>query len=111
MVRAVFCFWGVQKVMIIAKQASAADRRLARERGREWKQFRRDFLYSQQHLAHALGCALRTVSAIESGCEVYAPHYGLLRRFRDLKEKMERAHGPRPVQPDHTPTYAAQRGA
>jgi DNA-binding XRE family transcriptional regulator len=69
---------------------AAADRKQARARGEEWKQFRRDFLFSQNALADHLRCSRRTVSAIESGREVINPHLDLLRRFRDFKRKQQR---------------------
>lgn len=57
-------------------------------RAEEWKQFRKDFLYSQGDLAQALNCARRTVVAVESQ-EVTQPHPSLLRKFRDLKLEHE----------------------
>lgn len=83
----------------------------ARARAQEWKTFRKDFLYSQKYLAQTLDCGLRTVAAIESGREVIAPHYDLLRRFRDLKAKMQKAYGAPVPQPDRSQTFAAQREA
>ena len=75
---------------------SAASQALSREsqkqrseRAAEWKQFRRDFLFSQGNLADALGCSRRTVVAVEGGKEVTSPHYDLLRKFRDLRLKHE----------------------
>jgi DNA-binding XRE family transcriptional regulator len=58
-------------------------------RAAEWKQFRRDFLFSQSNLAEALKCSRRTVTSVESGREVVQPSYALLRRFNELKLKCE----------------------
>jgi|HubBroStandDraft_5_1064220.scaffolds.fasta_scaffold1104685_2 DNA-binding XRE family transcriptional regulator len=72
------------------------DLKLAAQRAKEWKGFRRNFLYSQKHLAHALRCSRRTVCAVESGHEVMAPSFVVLRRFRDLKRRQEQLNGPPP---------------
>ena len=64
-------------------------------RAEEWKQFRRDFLYSQSHLAAALNCSRRTVTAVENA-EVASPHYDTLRRFMTLKQKHEDQHDSKP---------------
>jgi DNA-binding XRE family transcriptional regulator len=73
-------------------QLSADDRREIIERAKEWKQFRRDYLFSQGHLADALICCKRTVAAVESGREIIRPKVELLRRFRSLKQKMQRQY-------------------
>jgi DNA-binding XRE family transcriptional regulator len=57
-------------------------------RAREWKQFRRNFLFSQRDLAHALKCSLRTVQAVEG--EETVPQARIKRRFRDLKTEQEK---------------------
>ena len=62
-----------------------------RRRALEWKRFRATFLYSQLHLAQALGCSRRTVCAIENAEST--PQYSLLRRFRTLKRQQEREEG------------------
>jgi len=77
----------------LRSKVSAEDRQLACARAVEWKQFRRDFLYSQLYLANALKCSRRTICSIESGREVMAPSYELLRRFRDLKKRQEKING------------------
>jgi hypothetical protein len=77
--------------MPLTKKPSAEDLKIAKARAQEWKLFRRAYLYSQGHLANALHCGKRTVASIESGREVMRPSYGLLRRFRDLKWKHDRA--------------------
>ena len=82
--------------MPIAKKPSREQLQQARIRAKEWRQFRRDYLYSQNNLAHALRCSRRTVASIESGREVMAPSIVVLRRFRDLKRKQEQLHGPPP---------------
>jgi DNA-binding XRE family transcriptional regulator len=82
--------------MPVAVNPSNEDQKRARSRAVEWKQFRRDFLYSQKYLAHTLRCSRRTISAVESGREVHNPHPELLRRFQTLKlkhEKQARANG------------------
>jgi DNA-binding XRE family transcriptional regulator len=58
-------------------------------RAREWRKFRSEFMYSQNDLAHVLGCARRTIFSIEHG--LTSPRFGLLRRFRILKTKEERS--------------------
>jgi DNA-binding XRE family transcriptional regulator len=83
----------------------------AKARAKEFKTFRKDYLFSQKYLAQTLDCGLRTVAAIESGREVIAPHYDLLRRFRDLKAKMQKAYGAPVPQFDRSQTFAAQREA
>jgi len=75
--------------MVVAKHARPADRKLARERAREWKRFRQDYLYSQRHLAAALGCSKRTISAVETAETTY-PLRRTLQRFAALKRKHER---------------------
>ena len=78
--------------MAVAVNPSIEDRKRAVARSREWKLFRRDFLYSQKHLAHALRCSRRTVVAVE-GAEVLSPNIELLRRFRDLKRRQQMVNG------------------
>jgi DNA-binding XRE family transcriptional regulator len=53
-----------------------------RKRARQWRKFREDFLYSQEHLATALNCARRTVYAVEAGAVI--PSLRLQRAFRDV---------------------------
>jgi len=77
--------------MPVATSPTDEDMRRARERAEEWRSFRKQFLYSQGNLAQALRCSRRTVSAVESGREVFNPGVGLLRRFCDLKLRYERA--------------------
>jgi DNA-binding XRE family transcriptional regulator len=77
--------------MPVATNPSIEDLKRARARALEWKEFRRTFLYSQRHLAAALQCSRRTVSAVENGRESIHPHVELLRRFRDLKRRHEKA--------------------
>ncbi len=67
---------------------SPDDLKRARVRASEFKRFRRDYLYSQRYLADALQCSRRTIVAIES-MEVINPHVDLLRKFRDLKQRLE----------------------
>jgi DNA-binding XRE family transcriptional regulator len=60
-----------------------------RTRAREWKKFRRDYLYSQENLATALGIGRRTITAIEAGeCN---PTPRILRAFRDLVKRERQA--------------------
>lgn len=63
------------------------DKKQALTRAREWKQFRKAHLFTQQRLADSLGCGRRTICAIESGREVFAPRADLLRGFRELKRE------------------------
>jgi DNA-binding XRE family transcriptional regulator len=76
-----------------AQKSTREERQRAAERALEWRQFRVNYLFSQGNLAHALGCCRRTICAIESGREVMAPSYELLRRFRDLKKRQEKING------------------
>ena len=80
--------------MPTAKNPSTEDRQLARARAIEWRTFRKTYLYNQSHLAHALHCSRRAVSAIESGREVFNPNFDLLRRFRTLKKRQMTINGP-----------------
>jgi hypothetical protein len=57
-------------------------------RAREWKKFRRDFLFSQSDLAVALKCSLRTVQCVEG--RYSTPMLGLQRRFRELVREQKR---------------------
>lgn len=52
----------------------------------EWRQFRRDFLYSQEQLAQALDISRRTIQSIESAATVY-PHCDIQRKFVTLKQE------------------------
>ena len=55
---------------------------------REWKAFRRNFLFSQNNLATALGISRRTVTNVEAGECI--PSLKAQRAFRDLKRQQER---------------------
>jgi hypothetical protein len=57
-------------------------------RAQMWKVFRRDYLFSQRDLAHALRCSLRTIQAVEA--EETVPQARIQRRFRDLKSEQEK---------------------
>lgn len=81
---------GVRPVPPRTPPISAADRKQARVRAAEWKQFRRDYMFSQSNLADALGCTRRQIGVVESGKEVYRPHAALLRRFALLKIEQKR---------------------
>jgi DNA-binding XRE family transcriptional regulator len=59
------------------------------QRALAWRRFRRDFLYSQKDLAHALRLGLRTVSAIEN--EESVPTLPTLRAFRNLVRREREA--------------------
>jgi DNA-binding XRE family transcriptional regulator len=96
--------------MPTAAKPSSEDVRQARIRAVEWKSFRRDFLFSQKHLAYALRCSRRTICAIEGG-EVVHPHVELLRRFRDLKRRQERVNGSPARYTGIADVFAQQRGA
>jgi DNA-binding XRE family transcriptional regulator len=76
--------------MPVAINPRREDLKRAAARSREWKQFRRDFMYSQKFLAHTLKCSRRTICAIENGRESITPHADLLRKFRDLKRRHEK---------------------
>jgi DNA-binding XRE family transcriptional regulator len=62
------------------------ERRIIRQRAVEFRRFRRDFLYTQAALAESIRCAKRTIADIELG-KTINPNAGLLKRFRDLKQK------------------------
>jgi DNA-binding XRE family transcriptional regulator len=89
---------------------SSEDAREARIRAVEWKTFRRDFLFSQKHLAYALRCSRRTICAIE-GAEVMHPSFALLRRFRELRRRQERINGSPTSYTGIADLFAQQRGA
>jgi DNA-binding XRE family transcriptional regulator len=65
------------------------DRKEREARAKEFRQFRRNFRYSQTNLAAALKCSRRTIVSVESGDEVVRPRRGLLQRFDALKAKVE----------------------
>jgi DNA-binding XRE family transcriptional regulator len=75
--------------MPVAKNPTKEERQRSAERAREWREFRKTYLYSQGNLAHALRCGRRTVCAIESA-ETIQPNWLLLRRFRALKQRHEK---------------------
>ena len=75
--------------MIAARHASAADRKRAKARAEEWREFRRTYLYNQSHLAATLHCSKRCISGIETAETTY-PYARLLARFAALKRKHER---------------------
>jgi DNA-binding XRE family transcriptional regulator len=67
-------------------------RKQAAERAAEFRQFRADFLFSQEMLAGRIGCSKRCVSDIELGVTIN-PRPLFLRRFRELKqEEMLKLH-------------------
>lgn len=68
---------------------NADDRRKARARAYEWRQFRHNFLYTQRLLAETLGCARRTVVSIETASTL-RPRADLLRKFKALQLKHEK---------------------
>jgi DNA-binding XRE family transcriptional regulator len=76
--------------MALAINPTRTDKQERQQRAAEWKQFRRDFLYSQDNLADALQCSRRTITGIEGGKEVIRPRASLLRRFNALKAKCEK---------------------
>jgi DNA-binding XRE family transcriptional regulator len=81
-----FSFWS--EVMAVAlKTRSVEDKRIAQARAREWRAFRRDYLFSQVWLADALHCSRRTVIDVESGKG--NPRPGMLRKFMQLKRRHE----------------------
>jgi len=57
-------------------------------RAEEFRKFRRDYLFSQGHLAQALKCSRRTIVNVEGAFR--KPHHDLLRRFRILVNKHTR---------------------
>jgi DNA-binding XRE family transcriptional regulator len=67
-------------------RSMTADER--RRRAREWKKFRRDYLFSQAALAETLGITRRTVCSIEQGAVV--PTFRVQKLFRDLVREQKR---------------------
>jgi predicted transcriptional regulator len=96
--------------MPTAAKRSSEDVRQARIRAAEWKSFRRNFLFSQKHLAYALRCSRRTVCAVE-GAEVMHPSFDLLRRFRELRRRQERINGSPTSYTGIADLFVQQRGA
>lgn len=89
------------------------ERLRAAARAQEWRAFRQTYLYSQGHLATALQCGRRTVCAIEHA-EIMHPSYDLLRRFKALRQRHERADAAHAlhVAPAYAPAERLmQRGA
>lgn len=80
--------------MPTATNPSRDDLKCAGDRAVEWKEFRRNFLYTPNWLAKELECCRRTIVGIEAGKTIH-PHPDLLRRFRVLKQKQERVNGQR----------------
>jgi predicted transcriptional regulator len=72
------------------RRVTTEDKQRVKMRADEFKNFRRDYLFSQGHLATAIRCSRRTISAIEAGTVIF-PHVGVLKRFRELRQKYERA--------------------
>ncbi len=70
------------------------DRTKQRAIAKEWKAFRAKYLFTQQHLAEALGVSRRTVQYVESG-KGQSPDWPCipgdetLAKFRALKTKFE----------------------
>src|SRR4051812_32890423 len=90
-----FFFGG--NIMAVTVNPSATELKRAKARAAEWRQFRRNFLYSQLALAEALQISRRSVVAVETGREVITPHPDTLRAFRELKRKLETQFGKREV--------------
>lgn len=76
--------------MAKAVSPSKEERQRAAERAKEWREFRQNFLYTQQYLASVLQCGRRTIVSIEHA-EIMQPNYDLLRRFKALRQRHERA--------------------
>jgi DNA-binding XRE family transcriptional regulator len=51
----------------MAAKATRADFAMQRKIGREWREFRQEFLFTQTMLAEALGISRRAVQIVESG--------------------------------------------
>ena len=60
-----------------------------RRRAKEWRKFREDYLYSQEHLASMLQCTRRTVSSVEAAATI--PSLRIQRAFRALLKQERRA--------------------
>lgn len=60
------------------------------ERARVWRQFRKDYLFTQKRLADIVGISRRTVQQIEAG--TITPQSNTLRLFLVIKKKHE-THG------------------
>jgi len=64
---------------------------IRQRRAKEWKQFRRDHLFTQERLAEVLGVSRGTVQNVER--ERHDPMAQLESRFRALKAKHARGRG------------------
>jgi predicted transcriptional regulator len=64
-----------------------ADLQEREKRKKEWRQFRKEHLFTQVNLAEFLGISRRTVQLVEAGR--VSPFPGTLRRFLALKAKHE----------------------
>ena len=64
---------------------TAEDRKRAHQRAIEWREFRKNYLFSQRVLGECLHCGRRTITAIENE-ETLWPSLDLLHRFRDLQQ-------------------------
>jgi DNA-binding XRE family transcriptional regulator len=58
-------------------------------RATEWKEFRRDYLFTQKRLADIVGVSRRTIQKIEAA--IVTPHPDTLRLFRAIQKKYEAA--------------------
>lgn len=64
---------------------------IRQRRAREWKQFRRDHLFTQERLAEVLGVSRGTVQNVER--QLHDPMAQLEGKFRALKAKHAKGRG------------------
>lgn len=57
-------------------------------RAKEWREFRKENLMTQQMLADTIGISRRTVQMVETAG--VTPHAGVLSRFKTLQQKYAR---------------------
>ena len=63
------------------------DLQIRRKRQAEWREFRRNFLFTQKKLGEVLGISRRTVQQVEAG--LVTPLAETLRRFIILRRRHE----------------------
>ncbi len=66
-------------------QVTATDLRARRKRQEEWREFRKQALFSQRKLAEVLEVSIRTIQNIESAS--HTPLSSTLSRFRAVKAR------------------------
>jgi DNA-binding XRE family transcriptional regulator len=78
---------------------SAEEREERKSRARDWKTFRKTFLFTQKFLADTVGISRRTIQEIEAGN--ITPHPATLRTFHTFRMKHESNNHPKKKRKSH----------